>query len=95
MRRAARTDANQKEIVNALRRVGATVHDTSRLGEGFPDIVAGYRSINYFLEVKDGSKPPSQKKLTEAEAKWHSEWSGQSAVVESVDEALRVIGAIK
>ena len=34
MRRAARLDANQAEIVAALRRIGASVHDTSAVGRG-------------------------------------------------------------
>lgn len=95
MRRAARTDANQREIVVALLMAGATVYDTSRIGSGFPDLAVGYRSVTYLLEVKDGKKSPSQKKLTEKEAQFHALWRGHCAIVESVDEALRVIGAIK
>jgi hypothetical protein len=39
-RRAAKTDGNQAEIVEALRKAGRTVAITSRLGDGFPDIVS-------------------------------------------------------
>ena len=94
MRRAARTDANQNEIVQALRDVGASVAITSALGFGFPDIVAGYRGINYLIEIKDGAKSPSKRKLTEDEQEWHDLWRGAVIVVNDVDEALRAVGAI-
>ena len=44
MRQDARKDANQTQIVDALRGVGATVAITSMLGHGFPDLVVGYRA---------------------------------------------------
>jgi hypothetical protein len=77
-------DANQTKIVEALRQVGA----------GFPDIVVGYRDVNYLFEIKDGSKPPSRRRLTNDEQRWHNLWRGNVSVVNSVDEALREIGAI-
>jgi hypothetical protein len=64
------------------------------IGRGFPDLVVGYRGTNYFLEVKDGRKPPSHRRLTRDEQRWHSTWRGQVVVVESVDEALAAIEAI-
>lgn len=94
MRRAARTDANQNEIVQALRDVGATVAVTSMIGSGFPDIVAGYRGVNYLIEIKDGSKPPSKRRLTKDEQEFHDLWRGAVVVVNDIDEALKLIGAI-
>jgi hypothetical protein len=94
MRRAARVDANQPEIIQALQQVGATVLLTHMLGQGAPDLAVGYRGVNYWLEVKDGAKPPSKRKLTPDEAVWHEVWRGDVRVVNSVDEALQVIGAI-
>jgi hypothetical protein len=41
--------------------------------------------------VKDGSKPPSARKLTEDQVKWHAEWRGQVAVVENVEQAIEAI----
>lgn len=94
MRRAARTDANQTDIVDALRDVGASVSVTSMVGSGFPDIVVGYRGINYLMEIKDGSKPPSKRRLTSDEQEFHDLWRGSVIVVQNVDEALKAIGAI-
>lgn len=87
----ARVDANQKSIVEALRKIGASVLHLHQLGKGAPDLAVGYQGRNVFLELKDGSKPPSARKLTPDEERFHAEWRGQVAVVESVDEAVAFI----
>lgn len=94
MRRAARVDANQTEIVNALRAAGAAVEPLHRVGDGCPDLLVGYRSHNYLLEIKDGNKPPSKRKLTPDQVEWIAGWRGQVSVVTSVDEALAAIGVL-
>lgn len=90
--RAAKVDANQKEIVAALRQAGASVSSTATIGKGFPDLIVGYRGVNYLLECKDGSKPPSERKLTPDQVLFHVKWTGQITVVNSVNEALKAIG---
>ena len=91
MRRAARVDANSEQIVSALRACGAYVRIVTQ-GDGLPDLLVGYRGYTLLLEVKDGRKPPSQRKLTEAEEKFFKEWTGGLlAVVESVEEALDIL----
>jgi hypothetical protein len=51
----------------------------------------GHGNRNWLLEVKDGSKPPSARRLTTDEADWHVLWQGQVAVVNSPDEAVRLV----
>lgn len=92
MRRAARTDANHAEIVAALRAVGATVRSLAAVGSGVPDLLVGFRGTNVLLEVKDGRKPPSARKLTPDEERFLATWRGRAVVVESVSEALAAIG---
>ena len=92
MRRAARQDANHREIVDALRKVGCVVHDTSALGGGFPDLVvqtpAGTSIL--LMEVKDGRKPPSARALTADQEEFSRLWK-RWVCVTSVDEALAVV----
>lgn len=90
---AKRVDDNQGAIVQALRQVGARVQLLHAVGRGCPDLLVGFRGLNVLLEVKDGSKPPSARKLTADEQAWHDDWPGQVAVVASADEALTAIGA--
>lgn len=90
MRRAAKVDRNQGDIVEMLRAVGASVESLARVGAGVPDLLVGFRGQNWLLEVKVGKGA-----LTEDQQEWHPAWRGQVAVVRSADEALRVIGAMK
>lgn len=94
MRRAAKVDDNQASIVDALRRVGCSVDPLHAVGGGTPDLLVGRAGVNYLLEVKDGSKPPSKQKLTPQQQEWHQGWRGQKAVVNCVDSALREVGAL-
>ena len=96
MRRAAKIDANQEAVVIALRAAGAQVQSLAAIGKGVPDLLCQYEGTFYLIEVKDGRKPPSQRKLTDDQVKWHGEWKcALLGVVESPDEALKFIGAIK
>lgn len=96
MRRAARVDENQEKVVKALRAVGATVQTLAAIGKGVPDLLVGYQGQTFLLEVKDGQKPPSERRLTEDQLTWHGAWrGGPLAVVDSVDAALRVIRVLK
>ena len=92
--RAARSDDNQPAVVSALRGVGATVEHLHRVGGGCPDLLVGYRGVNYLLEVKDGGKPPSAQKLTPFQELWHQDWRGHVVIVNSPAAALAAIGAI-
>lgn len=95
MRRAAKVDANQDQIVVALRAAGASVNSLAPVGKGLPDLLVGFRGTNYLLECKDGNKPPSARELTPDQIEWHLNWRGHAVVVTSADEALAAIGAIK
>lgn len=84
-------DANQAEIVAALRRLGWSVAVLSSVGDGFPDVLVGAAGVNVLLEIKDGQKTKSAQKLTEAEVRFHEEWRGQATVVNSLDSAIEAV----
>lgn len=88
MRRARRVDANQAEIVKALRSAGRFVEVLSDVGRGVPDLLVSWSGKCLLLEVKvPGAK------LTPDELEWHRKWLGPSvAVVRSVGEALEATG---
>lgn len=97
MRVAARVDANQSEIVKALRKAGAKVQPIHTIGKGCPDIIVAHNGRWYTAEIKDGNKPPSAQKLTPDEQAWHKEFS-QAAPVHiwtSIEDALVAIGALQ
>lgn len=87
-RYAARIDANQNDIVKALRAAGAVVRIITQ-GDGIPDLLVGYNGQTILMEVKDGDKCPSARKLTEAEQMFFDAWTGgKLCIVTSVDDAL-------
>lgn len=91
MRRAAKIDENQPEIVDALRAMGCSVTILSAVGNGCPDILVGFRGINLLFEIKDGKKPKSKRQLTSDQVKWHTAWNGKVYIVESVEQAITII----
>ena len=87
---ASRIDANHNEVVDALRKAGATVQSLAGVGKGVPDLLVGHRGTTILMEVKDGAKPPSARLLTEDQLKWHGSWlGGPLCIVDSVECALR------
>lgn len=82
---AKRVDANQQEIVQALRAIGVSVWV---IGEPV-DLMIGYRGRSGALEVKDGSRPPSERKLTAQQVDFFRDDRGFHRVVETTDEAIQ------
>lgn len=94
-RRAARVDANHSEIVDALREVGCWVLDLSAVGNGCPDLLVHgplYPWHLVLLEIKDGGKPPSARKLTPDQIKFHAGCNAPLFVVTNTTEALAAVG---
>lgn len=95
MRRAARVDANHGVIRDAYRRLGCSAADTFRLGDGFPDLVVAMYGITDLVEVKDGDKIPSKRKLTDDEILFHNNWNAKIWIIESVDDVLSHVEDIR
>ena len=88
MRRAARVDANQAQIVSALRAAGAYVWII-----GLPvDLLVGYKNFTFLVEIKDGPR----KRLTKLQEDFFANWSGSTlARIDGPEAALRMIGVVK
>ena len=91
MRRAARVDANQSDIIDALRKCGASV---AVIKEPV-DLVVGIGGISILVEVKDGKKPKSAQKYTEQQVEFFATWRGSKARVDSVEAAIRLIDVLR
>lgn len=90
MRRAAKVDANQDQVVSALRAAGASVQSLAAIGKGCPDLLAAKGGEMFLFEVKHGKG-----KANEMQVKWHISWNADVHVVYTPEDALRVIGAVK
>jgi hypothetical protein len=91
MRRAAKTDNNQSTLVKQMRAIGMSVFVTSGLGDNFPDLVTGYRSINHLWEIKNPNKPPSKRKLRQGQQLFFNTWKGTVYKVETSKDVLKII----
>jgi hypothetical protein len=97
MRRRARVDTHHAEITAALRAIGITVIDTSRVGDGFPDLMTYSRGIWLPIEVKT-HRPrkrltgPNGRRLTPAQGDLYR--VAPFPIVFSVGEALALFGVI-
>lgn len=94
MRRAARVDDNHLAIVRALEKAGAAVTSLATVGDGVADLLVSYRNRWHVIEVKDGSKPPSARKLRDRQKTWIAKQHATVAVILGVDDALLAIGAL-
>jgi hypothetical protein len=88
MRRAARVDANQDQIVSTLRSAGAYVWII-----GLPvDLLVGYKNHTFLVEIKTDSK----KRLTALQTDFFENWSGSTLCrIDSPEAALRMIQVVK
>lgn len=91
LRRAARIDANQPEIIQAFELAGATV----AIIKEPVDIAIGYMGLTVMVEIKDGSKPPSGRKHTNQQKKFFATWRGAKATVDSIDAAMQLMEELR
>lgn len=87
--RAAKIDANQTQVVSALKAAGATVQSLARIGNGCPDLLAAKDGRMWLFEVKHGKG-----KTNDLQKRWHIEWNAPVHVVYGPEEALKVLGVL-
>ena len=86
---ARRTDANHSTIAQTFERLGCKVHHT--IGDW--DITVTRMGVIKLVEIKDPSKPPSARKLTDRAQKMVDDgWPIRR--VETTDDCLAVVAEI-
>jgi hypothetical protein len=84
---APRVDANQTAIVAAFRKLGCAVEIITKP----VDLAVARNGRTLLVEVKDGAKSPSQRRLTPAQQKFRASWPDDVPVVESVEDVEKVV----
>ena len=95
MRFARRVDANHAEVKAAFEKMGCSVIDLSRMGEGVPDILAGYGGLCCLVEIKDGTKVPSARKLTKPQQTLMARWTGGARLVTCLDDVAAAVAWLR
>jgi len=89
-------DANQVAVVAAFRAAGASVLHLHTLGAGCPDLLIGVDGVDQLVELKDGRKRESERRLRPEQVVFHREWRGRSVfVVTSAAEAHALVARIR
>ena len=86
MRRAAKVDGNQPEIVEALRRVGAKVLHLHQVGGGCPDLLVWGKGRSFLMEVKQPGE-----NINKLQAEFIATWPGEIHVVRTTEEAIKAV----
>lgn len=82
MRRAARVDTNQADLVKMLRQLGMSVVLLVPLGKGVPDLLVGWRGRMLLVEVKESKAAAAAKSETaDRQADFRLRWVGPPVVV--------------
>ena len=98
--RNAKVDANQPEIVEQLRRMGAVVLLTHQIKNAF-DILVGFRGKTYMMEIKNPKYLPKvydrerlEKALSDGEKECMELFKKVDVpyhIVATIDEAIQII----
>ena len=87
MRRAAKVDANQAMLIEALRSMGASVYV---IGEPV-DLLVGYAGKTCAVEVKN-PKSSRGKILTRQQIEFFAEFKGMAAKIEALEDCRNLLG---
>ena len=91
----SKPDANQATLVSYLRALGASFAHTHTI-PGALDGIVGCAGIDQRVEIKDSTKPPSAKRLTDLEQKTFDEWKGRPPVViETKEDCETLINTLR
>jgi len=90
---ANKTDSNHKEISKHFEDFGCSVLKIADL-PNCCDIIVSKHGRSIFIEIKDGKKPPSARKLTDGELKFKAETKGAWRLVQSIKDADDVIAEL-
>jgi len=86
MRTAARTDQNHKEIVNAFRKLGASVLSLASMGRGVPDLLVAKDWVTWLIEVKT-----LKGKETFDQVHFAIDWKGKREIVRTIEDVKSVV----
>ena len=92
---ARRVDGNHASMKGHFERLGCAVHDASRAGGGFPDLVVSLHKQTVLVEIKDPTKPKADQQLTPDQVKFHREWKGVIYEARTLDDVIAIVGEMK
>ena len=92
--RANRTDHNQTEIIDYCESKGFAVLNISSL-KNCCDIIISKDGYTICVEIKDGKKPPSARKITDGEEAFRQRWKGAWRLVKCTADVDNLMLSMK
>ena len=93
LRKRTARDANEPAIIEAIKQIGGLVQPIT--AKGCPDLLVLYRRRLMLFEIKDGSKIPSKRRLTDDQKRFHEEWSEAPIfVIETIQDAMQAMSEL-
>ena len=90
MRRNARVDKNHSEVVEAFRKMGASVLSLAPLGRGIPDLLVAIGGVTWLIEIKS-----KKGKENDLQLEWAENWRGARAVVRDTQGVETVVKTMR
>ena len=90
MRRNARVDKNHSEVVEAFRKMGASVLSLAPLGRGIPDLLVAIGGVTWLIEIKS-----KKGKENDLQLEWAENWKGARAVVRDTQGVETVVKTMR
>jgi hypothetical protein len=87
--RARRKDANHATVADHIASLGWSVFDLAQYGAPVDLAIGkhGRYGLAALVEIKDGSKPPSKRKITSDGLELFNRWQGPIFVFTSIEDA--------
>lgn len=85
-RYARKVDDNHTAVVERFEALGFAVQSLASIGNGCPDLLVSRGQKTACVEIKDGSKVPSKRRLSADQEAWWSRWKGKVWLVEKLDD---------
>jgi hypothetical protein len=90
MRYDARVDESQPGIIDAARKLGASVALLYRAGHNIPDILLGYRGVDQLVEIKS-----VKGELSDGQQEFIDTWQGRPVkVARTVHDIISIVLAM-
>ena len=94
MSRFARNkDSNHASVVARFRALGCSVGVMESGTAGWPDLLVGRCGIDQQVEVKDGAKAPSARRMSDAQLEHQESWRGRRPVLVECPEDVDAVVA--
>ncbi len=90
---ARHLDSNHASVVARFRALGCTVLRIESAQAGCPDLLVGRCGVDQQVEVKDGAKVPSARRMSAAQLEHQASWRGRGPVLVECPEDVDAVVA--